>query len=349
MSAGRPRSADKTIREQLEAVEDRVLAPHACRSADSKGRSRPELEHPYRTAFQRDRDRILHTKAFRRLKGKTQVFLAPRGDHYRTRMTHTLEVAQIARTAARALFLNEDLVEAIAYGHDLGHTPFGHAGEAVLNELHPGGFRHYEQSLRVVDVLETARGGRGLNLTHEVRDGILRHSTGKSALLRSEGARAETFEGRLVSLCDAIAYVNHDIDDALRAGIIAPDDLPGDVVAVLGRTSSERIDRMVTAVIRGSSDREVDIEDEVRVAMVALRRYLFSHVYPHESIGSEIAKAKKIMRELYSFVKSHSAGLIPADADGSRDRQVTDFLAGMTDSFALRLYRENFFPESGRA
>jgi dGTPase len=338
--------ASGTIREALEDNERRILAPYACRSAESRGRQRPEPEHPYRTAFQRDRDRILHTKAFRRLKGKTQVFLAPVGDHYRTRMTHTLELAQIARTAARALFLNEDLTEASAYGHDLGHTPFGHAGEAVLNELCPGGFRHYEQSLRIVEVIETTRTGRGLNLTHEVRDGILRHSTGKAMMLGAQGEHAETLEGQIVSLCDAIAYINHDIDDALRAKIIREKDLPADAIAIVGRTTSERIDRMVTALIRGSVDGRVAIEEEVRAAIVALRRYLFENVYPHPAINEEIAKAKKIMRELYYFAMQHPDGLIAESGDGSRERRVADFLAGMTDSYALRLYRENFFPEA---
>jgi dGTPase len=337
-----------TIRQALEDIESRVLAPYACRAAESRGRARPEPEHPYRTAFQRDRDRILHTKAFRRLKGKTQVFLAPQGDHYRTRMTHTLEVAQIARTAARALSLNEDLTEAIAYGHDLGHTPFGHAGEAVLNDLFPGGFRHYEQSLRVVDVLETTRGGRGLNLTHEVRDGILRHSTGKAMLLGSQGERAETLEGQVVSLCDAIAYVNHDIDDAIRAGIISHDHLPADAVAVVGRSSSERIDRMVTALITGSAGGRIAIEEQVRAAIVALRRYLFANVYPHPAINEEILKAKRIVRELYFFLIKNPNRLPEDGATGPVERRVADFLAGMTDSYALRLYRENFFPEAGQ-
>ncbi|MEX2015059.1 MAG: dNTP triphosphohydrolase, partial [Candidatus Hydrogenedentales bacterium] len=206
-----------TIREQIEQREREILSPHAALAAETKGRRHPEQEHAYRTAFQRDRDRILHSKSFRRLKGKTQVFLAPEGDHYRTRLTHTLEVAQITRTAARALFLNEDLAEAIALGHDLGHTPFGHAGEAVLNEMYGEGFRHFEQSLRVVDLLEFTRHGRGLNLTEEVRDGILYHSKGKVVLQGRTGQTASTLEGRIMSVCDAIAYINHDVDDALRA------------------------------------------------------------------------------------------------------------------------------------
>ncbi len=349
MSAGRISESASTIREVLEEHERRNLAPHACRTADSKGRDRPEVEHAYRTAFQRDRDRVLHTKAFRRLKGKTQVFLAPQGDHYRTRMTHTLEVAQISRTAARALFLNEDLVEAIALGHDLGHTPFGHAGEAVLNELHPGGFRHYEQSLRIVELLESTRHGVGLNLTHEVRDGILHHSIGKAMLLGHRGPRASTLEGQLVSLCDAMAYVSHDIDDALRAGVICEADLPRDAVAVVGASVAERIDRMVTALIEGSRGGEIGIVEEVREAIVALRHYLYTEVYPSPAIHGQISRAKKIMRELYGFLREHPESLPPAAGEDTLDRRVADYLAGMTDLFALRLYRENFFPETGPA
>src|SRR5512134_3145681 len=238
-----------TIRHDLEQREAVALAPQAAQSALTKGRLRPEPEDPVRPAFQRDRDRIIHTKAFRRLKHKTQVFFSPRGDHYRTRLTHTLEVSQIARTIAKVLRLNEELTEAIALGHDLGHTPFGHAGERVLSELVPGGFNHYEQSLRIVDVLEQDR--RGLNLTWEVRDGIARHSKGKSGL--PVGAhpehRASTIEGQIARVADLIAYVNHDIDDAVRAGILRPEDLPPVRVEVLGRSSSERIGKMVTDVV----------------------------------------------------------------------------------------------------
>ncbi len=345
-----PAGQTGTIREALEEVERRTLAPHACRAAESRGRAQPEPEHAYRTAFQRDRDRILHTKAFRRLKGKTQVFLAPQGDHYRTRMTHTLEVAQIARTAARALFLNEDLTEAIALGHDLGHTPFGHAGEAVLNEVHPGGFRHYEQSLRVVEILESTRRGPGLNLTHEVRDGIVHHSIGKAMLLGHAGPRACTLEGQIVSLCDAMAYVSHDIDDALRAGVIEERDLPQDAAGVVGHSVSERIDRMVTALIEGSVGGEIGVVEDVREAIVALRRYLYTQVYPDPVIYIQIERAKKIMRELYAFLLANPALLPPAAvASDPIERRVADHLAGMTDHFALRLYREHFFPESGPA
>src|SRR5688572_12467145 len=238
-----------TIREQLEQREREILAPEAAKSADTKGRLRAEDEDPIRPAYQRDRDRIIHCKAFRRLKHKTQVFFAPTGDHYRTRLTHTLEVSQIARSIAKVLRLNEELTEAIALGHDLGHTPFGHAGERVLDRLVPGGFNHYEQSLRIVDVLE--RDGRGLNLTWEVRDGIARHSKGKSGMpVGADPAhRASTIEGQIARVADIIAYVNHDIDDAVRAGILRQEDLPPVRVQVLGRSSSERIGRMVTDVV----------------------------------------------------------------------------------------------------
>ncbi|MBU2550003.1 MAG: deoxyguanosinetriphosphate triphosphohydrolase, partial [Proteobacteria bacterium] len=233
-----------SMRQDIEAREREILAPYAALSAESRGRLRPEPECDLRTAFQRDRDRIVHCKAFRRLKHKTQVFLAPTGDHYRTRLTHTLEVSQIARTLARALRLNEDLTEAIGLAHDLGHTPFGHAGEAVLNEIYPGGFSHHEQSLRVVDVLE--KDGQGLNLTAEVRDGILKHSKGKGAiLLEDQSDMAATVEGRVVRVADVIAYIAHDVDDALRGGVITQSDIPGQCLDVLGTRTSERIDTMV--------------------------------------------------------------------------------------------------------
>ncbi len=336
-----------SIREKLEARERETLSPHAMPASESKGRARPEEEHDYRTAFQRDRDRILHCKAFRRLKGKTQVFLAPKGDHYRTRLTHTLEVSQISRTVARALFLNEDLAEAIALGHDLGHTPFGHAGEAVLNELYPPGFRHFEQSLRIVDELESTRHGRGLNLTHEVRDGILLHSKGKSLLSGRTGEVASTMEGRIVSLCDAIAYINHDIDDAVRAGVITLDRLPQDALATVGRSPSERIDAMVIGLIDASHDGEVRITAEVRDAVNALRDFLYSEVYPSEIIGSKIEKATKLLRELYAYLNEKQSDLVPEIVPGDPlDRRVVDFLAGMTDRYALSLYEELFFPEA---
>ena len=233
-----------TIREQTEEIERKILHPKACLSSQSRGRSKHEKEGEIRTCFQRDRDRIIHSKAFRRLKHKTQVFLAPKGDHYRTRLTHVLEVSQIARTIAKALRLNEDLTEAIALGHDLGHTPFGHAGEDILREIHPGGFDHYKQSLRVVDFLE--KDGEGLNLTYEVRNGILKHSKGKGLIIpETKADRADTFEGQVVRVSDIIAYVNHDLDDALRAGVMKRSDIPKNIIKTLGDTHAKRIDTMV--------------------------------------------------------------------------------------------------------
>ena len=241
-----------TIREQTEEIERKILHPMACLSSQSKGRLKPEKEGDIRTCFQRDRDRIIHAKAFRRLKHKTQVFLAPKGDHYRTRLTHVLEVSQIGRTIARALRLNEDLTEAIALGHDLGHTPFGHAGEAILREIHPGGFDHYKQSLRVVDCLE--KGGKGLNLTYEVRDGIVKHSKGKGRISpEAEADKADTLEGQVVRISDVIAYLNHDLDDALRAGVIKKSDIPKKITKILGDTHSKRIDAMVKDFVYNSA------------------------------------------------------------------------------------------------
>lgn len=336
-----------TIREQIEAREREVLSPHATLAAETRGRQRPEQEHAYRTAFQRDRDRILHSKSFRRLKGKTQVFLAPEGDHYRTRLTHTLEVAQITRTVARALFLNEDLAEAIALGHDLGHTPFGHAGESVLNEMYGEGFRHFEQSLRVVDLLESTRHGAGLNLTEEVRDGILYHSKGKVVLQGRTGQTASTLEGRIMSVCDAIAYINHDIDDALRAGIIGLDALPQDALGVLGRTTSERINGMVGGLIEGTQSGKIGITQEVMDAMNALRDYLYRQVYPCAPIRREIEKAEKILRELYRRLLAEPDVIPLARRTGdTQERAVVDTLAGMTDHYALQLYQQLFFPKS---
>jgi dGTPase len=327
-----------------------MLCPHAMLAARTAGRRAAEPKDPYRTEFQRDRDRILHAKAFRRLKRKTQVFLTPEGDHYRTRLTHTLEVMQIARSIARALFLNEDLTEAVALGHDLGHTPFGHAGEAVLDEMHEGGFRHYEQSVRVVEVLEPSRHGRGLNLTEEVRDGILHHSTSKSLLLGHDGPRAKTLEGLVVSIADAIAYVNHDIDDAIRGGIITIEDLPQEALEVVGRPSSTRISTMVTAVIEGSGDGCIAMIPEVRHALNVLRNFLYREVYPCERIESEIRKAKKILRELYGYLAEHpDTELDVASGDDPVERRVVDHLAGMTDQYALRLYARVFFPAAWQA
>ena len=338
------------IRQQLEAREREILAPEAAKSADTKGRLRPEPEDPIRPAFQRDRDRIIHCKAFRRLKHKTQVFFAPTGDHYRTRLTHTLEVSQIARSIAKVLRLNEELTEAIALGHDLGHTPFGHAGERVLNELIPGGFNHYEQSLRIVDVLEND--GGGLNLTWEVRDGIARHSKGKSGMpVGADPAhRASTIEGQIARVADIIAYVNHDIDDAVRAGLLREEDLPKERVTVLGRSSSERIGRMVTDVVHqtlagGMSD--IRMSDPILDATVGLRSFLFDAVYENEVATAEFKKAGGILGGLWEKVKQEHHEFLDArtiEKEGL-DVAVKDFLAGMTDRYAVNLYEQLFVPK----
>lgn len=336
-----------TIRQKLEEHERLTLSPHAALAAETKGRRVDEPEHEYRTAFQRDRDRITHAKSFRRLKGKTQVFLAPRGDHFRNRLSHTLEVAQIARTVARALFLNEDLTEAIALGHDLGHTPFGHAGESALNEIVPDGFRHYEQSLRMVDVLESTTTHHGLNLTHEVRDGILHHSTGKVILLGREGRVPETLEGQVLSICDAIAYINHDIDDALRAGVIQRSDLPEEAIEFLGESASERISVMVEGLINREQESVITMDDNVREATNILRNYLYTEVYPSKPIHGEVDKAGKVIHELYSYMVKHPDEYLEGHpTDDSIERKVVDVIASMTDQYALQLYQKLFFPET---
>lgn len=332
------------LRELLEHREQSTLGPYAALAANSRGRVRPEPEHEYRTAFQRDRDRILHTKAFRRLKGKTQVFISPEGDHYRTRLTHTLEVAQIARTAARALQLNEDLVEAVALGHDLGHTPFGHAGEFVLAEVCDG-FNHADQSLRIVEKLESGRNGPGLNLTFEVRDGIRCHSRGKAILSGAKGEGAATLEGDVVSVADAIAYVNHDIDDALRAGLIRLENLPQGALKRLGVSCSQRINSMVTGLIEGSCDGVIGMREDVRDAMWELRSYLYKYLYPCPEIDREIRKAKKLLRELYDYlILNPLDDLSHGNGEDSSERRTVDFIAGMTDDYALQLYSRLFFP-----
>jgi dGTPase len=339
-----------TIREQLERREREILAPQAAKSAETKGRLRTETEDPIRPSFQRDRDRIIHTKAFRRLKHKTQVFFSPAGDHYRTRLTHTLEVSQIARTIAKVLRLHEELTEAIALGHDLGHTPFGHAGERVLSDLIPGGFNHYEQSLRIVDVLENDR--RGLNLTWEVRDGIARHSKGKSGL--PVGAppehRASTIEGQVARVADIIAYVNHDIDDAVRAGLLRDEDLPRDLVAALGPTSSARIGRMVSDVVHHTLEAEVTeirMSDATLEATLALRSFLFAAVYENDIATAEFGKAEGILGGLWERVRARPAEFLDArtiEADGL-DVAAQDFVAGMTDRYAVRLFERLFIPK----
>ena len=338
------------IREQMEQREREILAPQAAKSGDTKGRVRPEAEDPIRPAFQRDRDRIIHSKAFRRLKHKTQVFFAPTGDHYRTRLTHTLEVSQIARSIAKVLRLNEELTEAIALGHDLGHTPFGHAGERVLSDLIPGGFNHYEQSLRIVDVLE--HDGAGLNLTWEVRDGIARHSKGKSGMpVGADPAhRASTIEGQVARVADIIAYVNHDIDDAVRAGLLREDDLPAERVTVLGRSSSERIGRMVTDVVHqtlAGGMSEIRMSDPILEATVGLRSFLFESVYENEIATAEFRKAGGILGGLWEKVKEHPEPYLDArtiEKEGI-DVAAKDFVAGMTDRYAVNLYEQLFIPK----
>ncbi|KAF0184566.1 MAG: dGTPase [Nitrospirae bacterium] len=339
-----------SIREQTEDIERQFLHANACLSSRSRGRARPEKEDDIRTCFQRDRDRIIHCKAFRRLKQKTQVFLAPKGDHYRTRLTHVLEVAQIARTIARALRLNEDLTEAIALGHDLGHTPFGHAGEEVLDELHPGGFDHYKQSLRVVDVLE--KDGRGLNLTHEVRDGILKHSKGRGMIMpESEKDRPATLEGQIVRIADIVAYLNHDLDDAVRAGVVKRADVPGEITRVIGEAYAKRIDSMVRDVVAASLARNLSavvLSEEVGRAVYALRELMFRSVYENPVVRAELDKAKGILRSLYAFYSEHPEGAfkdVPIPRDSEKHRLVCDFIAGMTDPFALMTYEKLFFPQ----
>ena len=338
------------IRQQTEEIEYEVLHPKAAKAAESKGRMRAEREGIIRTAFQKDRDRIIHSKSFRRLKHKTQVFLAPEGDHYRTRLTHALEVSQIARTISRALRLNEDLTEAVALGHDLGHTPFGHAGEAVLNKIHKGGFNHYEQSLRVVDTLE--KDGRGLNLTHEVRDGILKHSKGTGLMSTGRSRdQASTLEGRVVRLADGIAYANHDLDDAVRAKVIRLSDVPKRLIQTLGKTHAKRIDTMVKDIIFASLKgglNDITMGEEVGEATEELRRFLYQNVYENEKTHKEFVKATKVLTELYGYfmdVTSEAAAMLPGHGEGAdRGRLVCDFVAGMTDRYALNLYAELFIP-----
>ena len=327
-----------THRERTEANERLTLSPAACFSARSRGRMREEKKEELRTCFQRDVDRIVHCKAFRRLKHKTQVFLRPEGDHYRTRMTHTLEVDRIARTIARGLRLNEDLAEAAALGHDLGHTPFGHAGERILNEVVPGGFRHNEQSLRVVDVLE--KDGDGLNLTYEVRRGILCH-TGSD--------RAETLEGQLLHYADRIAYINADIDDALRGGIIYPIDIPVYLKQTLGYTYSQRINTLTCDVIAASEGKgEICQTPEIGSAMEELRQFMFEHVYRDPRAKGEEGKAQDVLLRLFEFYDKHPDDLPDEfqyirEKDGTT-RAVADYIAGMTDSYAMSKYGELFLP-----
>ena len=328
-----------TLREQMQKREEAMLSPLACKSSQSRGRVRPEKECAVRTPFQRDTDRIVYSKAFRRLKHKTQVFLQPEGDHYRTRMTHTLEVSRIARTMARALALNEDLAEAIALGHDLGHTPFGHAGERLLNEMMPGGFAHYKQSVRVVERLE--KGGAGLNLTWEVRNGIVCHT---------KGTPAATLEGQLVRLADHIAYINHDIEDALRGDIIRPLDIPLEISNVLGFTHSKRISTLVTDAVQASQgQREICQSPRVGEAMLALKDFMFESVYTNQLAKGEEGKAQDMLRRLFEYYQKDPDRL-PGDFQTIRmeegvDRAVCDYIAGMTDPFAVERFKELFIPK----
>ena len=339
-----------TLRRQLEAREREILAPQAAKSAESRGRLRPEKEDDVRPAFQRDRDRIIHCKAFRRLKHKTQVFFAPTGDHYRTRLTHTLEVSQIARTIAKVLRLHEELTEAITLGHDLGHTPFGHAGERVIDSLMPGGFNHYEQSLRIVDTLEND--GAGLNLTWEVRDGIAKHSKGKSGapVGMPEHLRSSTIEGQIMRVADLIAYVNHDIDDSTRAGLLGAEDLPADPVRILGTSSSARIGTLVKDVVTetlAGGLTEIRMSAAVLQAVLDLRSFLFDAVYENSLATVEFKKATGILSGLWEKVRERPKEFLDArivETEGL-DAAARDFVAGMTDRYAVRLFEQLYIPK----
>lgn len=328
-----------TIREASEEIERLTLSQYAQLSANTRGRQRPQEPCSIRTEYQRDRDRIIHSKSFRRLKHKTQVFITPQGDHYRTRLTHTLEVSQIARTIARALRLNEDLTEAMSLGHDLGHTPFGHRGEDTLNSLCRGGFKHYEQSLRVVDILED---GTGLNLTYEVRDGIVNH-TGS--------CMPETLEGKILKYADKFAYINHDIDDAIRGGIISESDLPADCLQVLGMRHSQRINTLILDIIEQSAGKgDICMSPTVETAMLSLRSFMFDHVYNALEKRNEERKASYIIEGMFHYFVRHPDAL-PAEyrvflERFESDRVVCDYIAGMSDSYAVALYTNLFVPKS---
>ncbi|MBR1873979.1 MAG: deoxyguanosinetriphosphate triphosphohydrolase [Eubacterium sp.] len=329
-----------TIREELEKREHSMLSPMASFSDASKGRDEFEEPCDLRPVYQRDRDRILHCKSFRRLKGKTQVFLAPEGDHYRNRLTHTLEVSQNARTVSKALRLNEDLTEAIALGHDLGHTPFGHAGERELNAIMPGGFRHQQQSVRVVEKLE--KDGQGLNLTVEVRDGILNHSTAGSP---------STMEGKVVRICDKIAYVNSDIDDAIRGGIIRDEDIPGIYKDVLGFSLRERLNTLIHDLIENSqATGEISLSEEIRENFLGLRRFMFENVYVNSAAKAEEGKAQALIRRLFEYY-NNNVDKLPSEfikmyesGESDRERAVCDFIAGMTDNYAVKTYKDLAIP-----
>lgn len=350
----------ETVRDRLAKEEER-LSPLAAKARTSKGRELPDEECPWRLPYQRDRDRILHSKAFRRLKHKTQVFVAPAGDHFRTRLTHTLEVAQIARTIARALWLNEDLTEAIALGHDLGHTAFGHAGEDALNGLVPGGFRHNEQSLRVVDALE--KDGRGLNLTWEVREGILFHSKVRESIAAEAGGVSTTLEGQIVRVADSIAYINHDLEDAVRAGVIWEEDVPRPIVVALGSSGRDRINAMVVDIINNCWDvaegrlpdhyshGELAIRPSIEMLahMDALREFLFQRVYLSEYALNQAMKGSCLIHHLFDYFVVHPSEL-PEELRSRPvqepvERWVGDYIASMTDRYAIKLFRDLFIPE----
>ena len=331
-----------TIREELEKMERETLSPYATLSVNTKGREREEEQCDVRPVFQRDRDRILHCKAFRRLKNKTQVFLTPKGDHYRTRLSHTLEVSQNARTIAKALRLNEDLVEAIALGHDLGHTPFGHAGERTLNEICPLGFSHYKQSIRVVELLE--KDGRGLNLTKEVRDGIVNHRT---------SGNPSTLEGKVVRLSDKIAYINHDIDDAIRAKIFSEDDIPKIYTSILGNSTKTRLNTMINDIVLNSMDKnDIVMSEEIGDAMQSLRQFMFGSLYLNPTAKSEEVKAYKLITELYEYYMNNIDALpdnykmFIEKMDEPLERVVCDYIAGMSDQYSVAKFEEIFVPAS---
>jgi len=330
------------IREEQEKREHLILSPYASFSDQSRGRDREEEQCPMRTIYQRDRDRIIHCKAFRRLKHKTQVFLAPEGDHYRTRLTHTLEVAQIARSIARALNLNEDLTEAIALGHDLGHTPFGHAGERTLNSLCPMGFAHYKQSIRVVELLE--KDGKGLNLTWEVRDGIVNHRT---------SGNPSTLEGKAVRLSDKIAYINHDIDDGIRAGILKESDIPFEYTYVLGNSTKERLNTMISDIVVNSLGKnDIVMSEPVHKAMTDLRKFMFESLYLNPTAKSEEAKADKLITELYRYYVANTDKLpdtykrFITEFDERPEQVVCDYIAGMSDQYSISKFQEIFVPKA---
>lgn len=330
-----------TIRERQEALEKAYLSPYASLSCQSKGRSKKESPCDIRPCYQRDRDRILHSKAFRRMKHKTQVFLAPKGDHYRTRLTHTLEVAQIGRTIAKALRMNEDLTEAIALGHDLGHTPFGHSGEAILNKVCPYGFIHSEQSVRIVELLE--KNGQGLNLTWEVKNGIANHST---------RFMPDTLEGKIIRLADKIAYINHDIDDAIRGHIIVEDDIPKCYTEVLGNSSKERLNTLVHDIIINSDGKnDIIMSPHIEAAMLGIRKYMFANVYTNPKAKGEESKAQHLLEVLYDYYIKHPEKMSEEfvnliKAGEPTEKTACDYIAGMTDQFAINRYEELCIPSS---